>query len=365
MSYGIQFNITMYYHDEASINTKEVIPDADSYSDSPASAVPDRTVEHEPYKPVGSKDEGSKRPRLSFRRVLLYFLILLALLTIIAGSMYAIFGGLGTLSIDSDKVSVIYVQGIMITGNIPGGFGFATSEDICKNIQDAADDRTVKSIVLRINSPGGSAAAAQEIVTEIEKAQEKKPVVVSMGDVAASAAYHISAPTDRIIANPDTLTGSIGVIWIFENRSAFYEEEGIEFYVAKSGEFKDMGGNWRGLTDEEKHYSEQVILEIYQRFVDVVADSRNMSTSEVKDLADGRIYTGSKAVELGLVDETGNLYDAIEIASKLGGIEGDYTVRYKNKPSLSNLLFGGSEEMDDPARMVLRYWYESPYGRIV
>jgi protease-4 len=315
---------------------------------------PDRPI------PKKSPQKGS-----SVIRGFVYLLIVLVLMIIIAGSLFAIFGDLGGLPIDSNKVSVIYVQGTMITGNIPGGLGYATSEDISKSIQDAADDKNVKAIVLRINSPGGSPAAAQEIVTEIKKAQEEKPVVVSMGDVAASAAYYISAPTDRIIANPDTITGSIGVIWLFENRSAFYEEEGVEFYVAKSGDFKDMGGDWRGLTNAEKNYTDEVIQEVYQRFVDEVALSRNISEEDVKALADGRVYTGSRAVELGLVDETGNFYDAIDVAAKLGNIEGEPTVVYENKPTLSRLLFGSEEGMGDQSKMLLRYLFESPFGRFV
>ena len=297
-------------------------------------------------------------------RVLIYLLVIVGLIIIIGGSLFVIFGDFGTLPMDSNKVAVIYVQGAMITGNLPGGFGYATSEEISKSIQDAADDKNVKAIVLRINSPGGTPAAAQEIVTEIKKAQEHKPVVVSMGDVAASAAYYISAPADHIIANPDTMTGSIGVIWVFENSSEYFDEEGVDFYVAKSGDFKDMGANWRGLSDDEKQYSEEVVLEVFERFVDEIACGRGLSRSEVKDMADGRIYTGSRAVELGLVDETGNLYDAIDVAAKLGGIEGEPTVSYKNKPSLSRILFGSTEGTDIQSESMLRYLFKSNFGWI-
>jgi protease-4 len=297
-------------------------------------------------------------------RILIYLLVIVGLLIIIGGSLFVIFGDLGALPMDSNKVAVIYVQGIMITGNLPGGLGYATSEEISKSIQDAADDGNVKAIVLRINSPGGTPAAAQEIVSEIKKAQEHKPVVVSMGDMAASAAYYISAPADHIMANPDTMTGSIGVIWVFENSSEYFDNEGMEFYVAKSGDFKDMGANWRGLSDDEKQYSEEVVLEAFGRFVDEIASGRGLNRSEVKDMADGRIYTGSRAVELGLVDETGNLYDAIDVAAKLGGIEGEPTVSYKNKPSLSRILFGSTEGTDDRSDFLARYLFESPFGWI-
>ncbi len=295
----------------------------------------------------------------SSRKTVVYLVVVLFLLFIIAGSFYVILGGddFGT---SGNRVEVIYVQGVMLTGSVPSGLGIATSEEITKSLNDASQDDGVKAIVMRINSGGGSPAAAEEIVSAMEKID--KPIVVSMGDVAASAAYYISAPADRIIANPDTITGSIGVIWVFQNRSAFYEEEGTSFYVSKSGEFKDLGGDWRGLSDNEKRYVDQVVSEVFGRFVKAVAEGRNLSLSQVKDMADGRVYTGAKAKELGLVDEFGSLDDAIEVAARLGGIKGKPDVRYANRPSLSRLLFGG-EELDVSG--FTDYYYESPYGRLL
>jgi len=283
----------------------------------------------------------------------------LFLLFLITGAFYFILGG-KNLGISEKRVEVIYVQGIMLTGSVPTGFGIATSEEITKSLKDADEDEGIKAIVMRINSPGGSPAAAEEIVSSMKKIN--KPIVVSMGDVAASAAYYISAPADKIVANPDTMTGSIGVIWEFQNRSKFYDKDGTSFYIAKSGELKDMGGDWRGLSDEEKQYADQVISEAYSRFVKEVADDRNLSLSNVKDLADGRIYTGAKAKELGLVDELGSLDDAIEIAARLGGIQGKPQVEYANKPSLSSLLFG-SQKAD--ASGFTGYYYESPFGQLL
>jgi len=265
------------------------------------------------------------------------------------------------------QVAVIYVQGEMITGNMPLGIGYATSEDICKNIREATGDASVSAIVLRVNSPGGTPAAAQEIVTEIKKAQDKGiPVIVSMGDIATSGAYYISAPADVIVANPDTMTGSIGVIWVFTNKSEYYSNEGIEFYTAQSGEFKDMGADWRGLTDEEKEYANDVVMSVYERFVNEIAEDRNMSVHRVKELSDGRIYLGADAKDFGLVDEFGNLHDAIDIAAELGGIEGTPRVKYMNTPTLAKLLFGGETlGKTDYAQYYLRYLQESPYGRLI
>jgi protease-4 len=298
-----------------------------------------------------------------------YLVVLLALLTVILVSIAVIFYGLGfggDLG-SSEKVAVIYIQGTILSGNVPGGLGYATSEEISENIRSAAADKNVKAIVLRINSPGGSPAAAQEIVREIKKAQAKGiPVIVSMGDLAASAGYYISAPADYIIANPSTNTGSIGVIWVFQNMSANYSKEGIEYYISKSGEFKDMGSTWRGLTDEEKEYADSVVMESYDNFVTVIAEGRNMTRSEVKTLADGRIYTGTRAKELGLVDDFGNLYDAIDKAAELGGIEGEPRVMYMNRASLSRLLLGsGSGNSNETANQFVSYFEESPYGKLL
>jgi protease-4 len=308
-------------------------------------------------------------PKKKKTNSILYILAVLGLLSVILVSVSVIFYGLGFGGdIGSyDKVAVIYVQGTILSGNVPSGLGYATSEEVSENIRSAVADKNVRAIVLRINSPGGSPAAAQEITEEIKRAQKKGiPVVVSMGDLAASAAYYISAPADYIIANPSTNTGSIGVIWVFQNSSAYNKQEGIEYYVSKSGEFKDMGSTWRGLTDEEKVYADSVVMESYDDFVTEVSEGRNMSISEVKAIADGRIYTGSRAKELGLVDGFGNLYDAVDKAGELGGIAGEPKVLYMNRASLSKLLLGSdSGGSNETVKQFVSYFEESPYGRVL
>ena len=298
--------------------------------------------------------------------------VILALLIVIGAGLAVIFYSVdGGIYSGKDKVGVIYVQGTMVTGNVPSGMGIAASEEISESLQRATADDNVKAIVLRINSPGGSPAASEEIVREISKVQDKGiPVVVSMGDSAASAAYYISASTDYIIANPSTVTGAIGVMWVFQDLSAFYEDEGIDFHVAKSGEFKDMGVPWRELTDAEKEYADRVVMELFDHFVDEVAQGRNMSHGEVKDLADGRIYTGYAAKEHGLIDDFGNLYDAIEKAAELGGIENEYQVVYINRPTLSRLLFGSENrqhvnEMEFTDTMAFDPMEESRFGKLI
>jgi len=299
------------------------------------------------------------------RKVLMYLAIVIVFCAVIVAA-WAFIGHMMDLRLGK-QVAVIYVQGEMITGDVPFGIGYATSEDVCENIREASEDVSVSAIVLRVNSPGGTPAAAQEIVTEIKRAQDKGiPIVVSIGDIAASGAYYISAPADVIVANPDTMTGSIGVSWTFVDKSGYYSEEGIEFYIAKSGEFKDMGVDWRGLTDEEKEYADEVVMSVYERFVSEIAEDRNMSISRVKELSDGRIYLGADAKDLGLVDEFGNLHDAIAIAAELGGIKGAPKVKYLNAPSLAELLFGSEVQGEtDYAWYYLRYLKESPYGQLI
>jgi len=308
-------------------------------------------------------------PQKKKRNIVSSILTAIGVLTVIFIGIAIIFYafGFGGDNGSSGKVAVIYVQGTILSGNVPSGLGYATSEEISENIRSAVADQNVKAIVLRVNSPGGSPAAAQEIVREIKRAQDKNvSVVVSMGDLAASAAYYIAAPSDYIFANPSTSTGSIGVIWTFQDQTVSNKREGIDYYIAKSGDFKDMGSPWRGLTKEEKEYANSVVMESYEDFITQVSEGRNMSQDKVRVLADGRIYTGAKAKELGLVDGFGDLYDAIDKAGELGGIEGEPKVVYVNKVSLSKLLLGSdSGETDRTVKQLVSYFEESPYGQII
>jgi protease-4 len=231
-----------------------------------------------------------------------------------------------------DKIAVIYIDGKMVADKGSDNGDTACSSDIIKNLRKATDDKSVKAIVLRVNSPGGTPVAAEEIISQISKTKAIKPVVVSMGDMACSAGYFVSSCADRIIANPDTFTGSIGVIWVFKNKSKYYCDEGVNYYVAKSGNFKDLGSDWRGLSEDEKDYVQSIINESYNRFVTCVAKGRNLSVDYVKSIADGRVYTGSMAKEMGLVDELGGLYDAISAAAELAGLKGKPQIIYMNEP---------------------------------
>lgn len=261
------------------------------------------------------------------------------------------------------EAHVIYVQGQMVTGYAPTGLGVASSTSISEDIRSSADSGAA-AIILRINSPGGTPASAQEMVRAVEYAESKDvPVVASMGDIGASAAYYAASEADVVVANPDTMTGSIGVIWLFENSTAKFRSEGTNYTIVKSGEFKDMGYPQAGLTEEEERYAQEVVDEAYGRFVAQVAEGRNMSEEDVEDLADGRIYTGHRAKELGLVDRFGSLRTAVEVAEELSGEE-DLRVKEVNKPSLTRLLFGGGEAAD-PVRTEGVPGYLEPYGKLL
>ena len=226
-----------------------------------------------------------------------------------------------------NMIGVIYVEGA-ITGErasegLFAGAG-ASSDVLMRQLKEARENEQIKIVVLRINSPGGSAAASQEIGAEIDKLKKSgKKVVVSMGDVAASGGYWLAAKADKIVANPATTTGSIGVIFQTQSLKDLFDKIGVSQENITSGKFKDLGAPNKELTEEERKLLEAMVEDIFDQFVDVVAQGRNMSRAEVLKLADGRVYTGRQAKRVGLVDELGNFYDALEIAKDMAKIKGE------------------------------------------
>lgn len=221
-------------------------------------------------------------------------------------------------------VGVIRVEGVILPGETTGVSTAAGSETIVDLIEQAQASDDVKALLLRVDSPGGGVVASDEIyhaLTEFEK-----PMVVSMGTVAASGGYYISAPADVIFATPHTLTGSIGVISSFINAEDLLADVGVDVVALTTGEFKDTGSLYRELTDEERAYWQAIIDQSYDGFVEIVAEGRGLSVEEVRTLADGRVYTGQEALELGLVDEIGYFDDAVDRAADLGGIIGEARV---------------------------------------
>ncbi|WP_456401836.1 signal peptide peptidase SppA [Persephonella sp.] len=198
-----------------------------------------------------------------------------------------------------------------------------------QNIEAAQNDDSIKSVVILVDSPGGTVAAAQEIYRAVEKLKVKKPVVVSMGNVAASGGYYISAPADVIYANPGTITGSIGVIIQHMDLSKALNRLGIKFENIKSGKNKDLLYPTKSLTKEQKALLEETIKDVYDQFLEAVVRYRPITKEKLKPYADGRVFSGRQAQKLKLVDKLGNLQDAIEEARKIAGLENQNVIIMK------------------------------------
>ena len=228
-----------------------------------------------------------------------------------------------------DRVAVINIEGTIVCGadskeNLFQQANGVTSGTIMKQIREAAADDSVKALVLRIDSGGGSATAAEEVGRELLrfKEQTQKPIVATMGNTGASAAYWIAAcASDKIYANATTLTGSIGVYMPYMNTEELFKKIGITSDKIKSGPYKDIMSNDRPMTTEEKQILKNIVDEIYDQFVYTVSAGRRMETSKVRAIADGRIYTGRQAKNIGLVDELGDYYDALAAAGTLAKIK--------------------------------------------
>jgi protease-4 len=240
-------------------------------------------------------------------------------------------------------VAIVRVEGLILSGDAPQDpFSTPTvaySGTVVDHLKRAEADAGVKAVVLRVNSPGGSVVASDEIYQQI--IAMTKPVVASMGELAASGGYYVSAPTDEIFANPNTLTGSIGVISQFIHFGELLEEYGVEVTTIKTGQFKDQGSSFRSMSQEDIAIWQSIVDDAYEEFVQIVAAGREMPEERVKELADGRVYSGEQAQALGLVDQLGNLPAAIQRAAELGGIEGEpRIVEYERPFSLLGGLLG-------------------------
>lgn len=262
------------------------------------------------------------------RKVIAGLIIGIAVLSLMAAALYRGGGGDGYPGNGSsgNVVGVIDINGTIAGGAGSGGLfsAVAGSESIMKQLRRAAGDPSVKAVVLRLNTPGGTAAASQEIALEVDRLRRAgKKVVASMGDVAASGGYWIACRCDKIVANPGTMTGSIGVIMQSQNLQGLYEKLGVDPVVFKSGPHKDMGSTSRTVTEEEQRIFQSMVDDMYQQFVETVSEGRGLEETRVREVADGRVFTGSQAMENGLVDYLGNYYDAIDIAADLAGIQGE------------------------------------------
>ncbi len=232
----------------------------------------------------------------------------------------------------SPSVAVVPIYGVITIGE-DGPFSNKSTDNLNKRLKALGERNDVKAIVLRINSPGGSVGAVQEVCDEIAKLKASgKIIVASMGDIAASGGYYIAASADKIYCNPGTLTGSIGVIFELANVEDLIKKIGVKMNPIKSSAHKDIGSPFRTMTADEQKIMQSVIDDAYGQFVDAVASGRKMDKARVKVLADGRIYSGAQAKANGLVDELGNLEAAISKAGELAGIKGKPKVLYEEEP---------------------------------
>ncbi len=244
----------------------------------------------------------------------------------------------------SDKIGVVPVEGII-----------SDSREISDNIDTFANDHSITAVVLRIDSPGGGVAASQEIYEAVKELKKKKKVVVSMGSVAASGGLLIACAADKIVANPGTITGSISAIMQFANVEELFKKIGIKASVVKSGQYKDIGSPLREMTPEEKHIIQELVDDIFNQFVDVIVENRKLTREQVIAIADGRVFTGRKAKELGLVDHLGDLSAAAKLASELSGKDGKYDLVYpqKRRPSFLDYMF------ESAANQFIRAWLQN------
>lgn len=211
------------------------------------------------------------------------------------------------------------------------------------DLKNFGEDPSVKAIVLRIDSPGGGVAPSQEIYNAVKRVRTRhhKTVVASLGTIAASGGYYIAVAADRIVANPGTLTGSIGVIMQLANLEELMKKIGIKNVVIKSGRYKDVGSPFRPMSEDDRRLLQSVMDDAHRQFIEAVAEGRSLDVTDVELLADGRIFTGEQAKELLLIDELGDLEDAIELAAEMSGIpKPPYVVEPERPFSLRELLAG-------------------------
>lgn len=281
-----------------------------------------------------------REAQMNNRRWVAFIVILNLLACYIFGCIGIVFIGIFAKAIQpvpgfGDAVAIIYLEGEIVSGRPISDYGGTVySEKIVEYLRRIQNDSSIKAVVLRIDSPGGSVVASRDIYEEIVATQKKgKPVVASFSEIAASGGYYVAAPADLIYAHPDAITGSIGVITVLTSIEGLLEKIGVKMIVIKSGAHKDESYGFRDLTPEERALWQAMIDEAYNEFVEVVAKGRHLEIAKVKQLADGRLFTGNQAKELGLVDELGNLEAAVDAAARLGKITGTpRKIEYRYQP---------------------------------
>ena len=233
------------------------------------------------------------------------------------------------------KIALIELKGVIFS-----------SEELVKQFKKYREDRSIKGILFRVDSPGGGVVASQEVYQEVKKTREYgKPIVVSMGSMAASGGYYVSCPANKIVANPGTLTGSIGVISQFTRLDPLLDKIGVDVNVIKSGKFKDAGSPFREMTPADRSYFQNLMDEVHRQFITAVETERKLSRDSVIAFSDGRVFTGEQAVKIGLADTLGTFQDAVMLTALLAGIDGEPSIVKQRKRGLSILdrLLGMAE----------------------
>ncbi len=267
----------------------------------------------------------------SRRHPYLFFIIIFSSIVavfIVSVSVLFVLGSGGSSLDFREKVGVVEITGVI-----------QDAKSAINSLKQFRKDDSIKAIVLRIDSPGGGVGPSQEIYREVQKTVKMKKVVASMGAIATSGGYYVAAGASGIVANPGTITGSIGVIMGFTNFEAVFKKIGLIPIVIKSGEYKDTGSPLRPMSSEERKMLQQFVDKIHSQFVKDVASGRNLDQQKVETVADGRIFSGQDAITYGLVDRLGNLEDAIEWAGRLGGITGEISIVYAKEKKLPLLQY--------------------------
>lgn len=277
--------------------------------------------------------------------------IVLGIILWLAIGIYTSPGSGGVTYSGSGDVAVLRLEGMI-----------AEPTDFIDRLERYSERKDVKAIVLRIESPGGVVAASQEIYAAVKRAREsEKPVVTSMGSIAASGGYYVALGSDSILANPGTLTGSIGVLMDFPEITKLLNELGIEFHSVTSGTYKNAGAPYDDWDEQTREYFKSIVMDSYDQFVQVVAEERRLSPDSVRILADGRVFTGRQALGHGLIDGIGGLHEAVQLAARMAGIEGEPSVikPHRREIRLWDLLFGDMEQLINrvPQTPMLEYRY--------
>ena len=253
-------------------------------------------------------DDIPSRKTPSRWRWVVWSVVVVAALAVAGNALFPDLAALG-----KERIALVRIEGPILDSRLT-----------VDELEAYAQDPLIKAIVLRIDSPGGGVAASQEIYNAVKRVrtEKQKTVVASMGTVAASGGYYIAVASDRILANPGTLTGSIGVIMQLANFEELMDKIGVKNFVIKSGRYKDVGSPFRMMGEEERNLLQSVMDDAHRQFIEVVAEGRALDVADVETLADGRVLTGQQAKDVLLVDELGDLKDAVRLAAEMTGLKG-------------------------------------------